>query len=555
MSKPTEISGAAPSESRTEHGFTRRAVVQSGALLTTLLSLKSLPAAAFLRPNSGSLDTARFLASYLSHGFTKADYDSIQQVGYQAFLDQQLASTLLPDPLWDSLNTTVVTDMDGTERGFLELTPKELFDQLSPGMGLGFDGLANIMRIAQVVRSITTTNQALDKWSEYLTQHHIGTFGSDIDNAQPLFFGPYIQSLRTFEGTITTALQTMAREASMLRYLNVDTNVKTAPNENFARELVELYTMSDFDFDTLFPGGVPEYEAAVKVIARIFTGWNFEKNPADDELGDFQFVANDHDNRSKRLPFLGVIYSSSSGITGEAEGTDLLNRLGTHPSTAQNWADRLCRWFLADAPPQALIDHVADRFLASSGRIRTLLEELFDESLLPLWRPQDHPLFLRSSEWFYWTIRTLGIQPDGSSYNWVSTLITLGNAPGDNRAPNGYQPGFAAGQDSIFERWGHAFAVTRKPSDGVPGLPFPDSRVADVFGGLVGSVAGEPGTPPVVAQKASDELTGGLLSTAELQLIQAYYDEARSAGLPSLDALRDVLALTLIAPRAQFLCG
>jgi uncharacterized protein (DUF1800 family) len=135
-------------------------------------------------------------------------------------------------------------------------------------------------------------------------------------------------------------------------------------NENYARELMELHTLG-------VDAGYTQKD--VTELARILTGWTI--NPrAGGNGGDsvFEFDPRRHDDGEK--DWLG----RHIGGRGRAEGEWALDVLASHPATAHNLAYQLAQYFVADAPPPALVERLSRRFLDSSGDIAAVLKTLFD---------------------------------------------------------------------------------------------------------------------------------------------------------------------------------
>jgi uncharacterized protein (DUF1800 family) len=128
-------------------------------------------------------------------------------------------------------------------------------------------------------------------------------------------------------------------------------------NENYARELMELHTLG-------VDGGYTQKD--VQEVARCLTGWSF-----DARTGRFQFRAGRHDNSPKTV--LGHPIPASGGIK---DGEKVLDILASHPSTAKFIATKLCRRFVADDPPPALVARVATVFQATDGDLRKVTEAI-----------------------------------------------------------------------------------------------------------------------------------------------------------------------------------
>ena len=151
-------------------------------------------------------------------------------------------------------------------------------------------------------------------------------------------------------GNFGDLLVAVAKDPGMLYYLDAGVNVKGAANENFAREVMELFTM-----------GVGNYtEQDVREAARAFTGWNFE---------NLDFVVNtaQHDDESKT--FLGR--------TGNFDGMDVLGIILEQPVTAEYIAAKLYRFVVRDDPSPALTTEIGAVLRDNNYELRPLLSTLF----------------------------------------------------------------------------------------------------------------------------------------------------------------------------------
>jgi uncharacterized protein (DUF1800 family) len=152
-------------------------------------------------------------------------------------------------------------------------------------------------------------------------------------------------------GNFELLLQQVTRDPATLIWLDNRTNRKGAPNENYAREVMELFTI-----------GIGNYtDADVKQAARAFTGYslNADKN--------FVFQPNQHDGGDKT--FLGE--------TKNWDADDVLATLVRHPATARFISTKLFRFFACDTPDASTIDRLANTFASSGFDIRTVLRDLF----------------------------------------------------------------------------------------------------------------------------------------------------------------------------------
>jgi len=142
----------------------------------------------------------------------------------------------------------------------------------------------------------------------------------------------------------------VARDPAMLIYLDNNTNRKGNPNENWARELMELFTL-----------GIGNYtENDVKEAARAFTGWTLNRQR------EFTFNGNQHDNDSKTV----------LGVTGNLDGDDVINILLMQPAHPRFMARRLFRFFVYDDPDEATVTRFADIYVKSGFSINELVTQL-----------------------------------------------------------------------------------------------------------------------------------------------------------------------------------
>lgn len=158
-------------------------------------------------------------------------------------------------------------------------------------------------------------------------------------------------------GNFRTLTLAVSQSPAMLQFLNNQQNHKNHPNENFARELMELFTIGRGNYT----------EQDVKESARAFTGWGFDKD------GNFLMRPFQHDNGQKT--FLGK--------TGNFAGEDIIGILLEQKQTAHFICNKLYKYLVNETPDPAHVDAMADVFYNSGYEITPLLEFVF------------------TSDWFY----------------------------------------------------------------------------------------------------------------------------------------------------------
>jgi uncharacterized protein (DUF1800 family) len=158
-------------------------------------------------------------------------------------------------------------------------------------------------------------------------------------------------------GNFGVMLKEVSKTAAMLNFLNNQQNRKDHPNENFAREVMELFTLGR--------GNYTEHD--IKEAARAFTGWS------SDLKGEFIFRRGQHDFGSKTV----------LGHTGEFDGGEVLDILLDQKQTAKYITLKLYKFLVNEQPDAAKVDWLAERFYKSDYEISKLLDDIF------------------TSDWFY----------------------------------------------------------------------------------------------------------------------------------------------------------
>ena len=239
-------------------------------------------------------------------------------------------------------------------------------------------------------------------------------------------------------GNFRDILLNIAKDTAMLVWLDGRTNTKARPQENFAREIMELFTM-----------GVGHYtEADVYAGARVFTGWNLTRVGANgDPAQHFEFVynANQHDTSAKTFSF--PIYSGGnntiparSAAGGMQDGVDFIDALAANRNTARYLAAKLYRFFVSEFgnPEPAFVDQIAATYLRSGYDMKTVM---FQVLLSPqFWNPQ--VAFARYAWPVEFVVRAL------KDIGWVGFTVNDALTPLSNMGQVLYEPPDVAGWDA-----------------------------------------------------------------------------------------------------------
>ncbi|MGB5162851.1 MAG: DUF1800 domain-containing protein [Thermoanaerobaculia bacterium] len=197
-------------------------------------------------------------------------------------------------------------------------------------------------------------------------------------------------------GNFRTMLQKVARSPAMLHYLDNYTSSNGGPNENYSRELFELHTMGAENYFGVMPQSqVPTdstgrplgyVDADVFETTRCFTGWSFSfGSEGDGDTGLFYYRSSWHDRFQKYV--LGNFLSADQ--TDLKDGKDVLDFLASHPGTGRYIARKLCRKFIADDPPQSVVDAAAavftDQWQAADQLEQVMRTILLSEEFKTTW--------------------------------------------------------------------------------------------------------------------------------------------------------------------------
>jgi len=153
-------------------------------------------------------------------------------------------------------------------------------------------------------------------------------------------------------GNFRTMLFEVSRDPAMLLYLNNAQNVNRKPNENYARELMELFTM-----------GIGHYgEKDIQEAARAFTGWSVDR-----DSGEFVFRTRQHDYGVKTV----------LGVRGNLNGGDVVDIILNRPETAEYMVRKLWAYFAGDDPPKGVLKSFAAVLRKNNYELKPLLRAMF----------------------------------------------------------------------------------------------------------------------------------------------------------------------------------
>lgn len=268
-----------------------------------------------------------------------------------------------------------------------KLAPNNPFD---PTTGATPGAMIQLTRAGWVYEMVYGTQPLREKLALTWSNHFV--VGTDKVRNEP--------SLRNYLGLLRQhaasrsfgqfALE-IAQSPAMLRYLDNDLNRKGKPNENFSRELLELFTT-----------GIGHYtEADIHEGARALSGWTFlggrgNKNYL--EQPQFVYQRKQHDDGQKTY----------LGQTGNFEPQDIVRLAATQPATATFVSRKLHRAFISDAPDEQAVAGSAETFRRTGGDLRAVLQELLSSQAFYTSR---QTIIRSPTEYVVGALRTLGQPP------------------------------------------------------------------------------------------------------------------------------------------------
>jgi uncharacterized protein (DUF1800 family) len=382
------------------------AVAGGVALAGPAQAAPAAPAALLDAPALVSADPIAHLLRRATYGPTPASLAEATRLGVAGWLDRQLNPAAIDDAACDSLLTRLpLAGADvATVRAKLPLHSYDAFGQL---------GRAAVARAAWSNRQLFES--AAMFWANHL---HVAAPSSGVWDSRSDYDKQVTRKYAL--GKYADMLKAAARHPAMLTYLDNRSSTKIQPNENYARELMELHTV-----------GMIYSEDDVQAAARLLTGLTVSA------AGAYTYTASRHATGAVKI--LGFGHANATAEGGEAAALAFLDHLARHPSTAEHIATKLCVRYVADDPPASLVATLAKVYLAGDTAIAPVLKALFTsaEFAASTGRKARTPF-----EDLIAAVRTLGLGPETSGVKGLdalyNNLVNAGNAPFRWSPPNGF---------------------------------------------------------------------------------------------------------------------
>lgn len=316
----------------------------------------------------------------IQFGARPGDFERIQQIGIDNYVDEQLAPEQIDDSALDQRLESSYPTLDMSIGELMTNYPQprqvppavralQQFRKSELGLGAerqqGPAEVINDLQEATMMRAIFSKRQLFEVVTDFWTNHFNIDIRKNDDKWMKTVDDRQVIRKNAF-GKFRDLLLASAQSPAMIEYLDNRTNVKGVANENYAREIMELHTLG-------VDGGYTQKD--VQELARAFTGWTIVPPRAAlfglydfSQAGTFIFNPRQHDDTAKRV--LGINLPAGGGIN---DATKVIDALAVHPSTAKFLSTKLARRFVADDPSDALVQRTANTYLAAGGDIRAVL--------------------------------------------------------------------------------------------------------------------------------------------------------------------------------------
>ncbi|TXH71438.1 MAG: DUF1800 domain-containing protein [Lysobacteraceae bacterium] len=483
---PLRFQSAAPREADAEPVAVQAPVANGGT---------SVQAPAMSRSSSPDLLTlnrapfAVRVLNHLTYGVTPELISAFNALGSNdtarltAFVDQQLNHAAIDDGALDTrLSSAGYTTLN---KSLTQLWA----DHVAPDPAWEVRMLpAFEVQRATLVRAVYSKRQLREVMVGFW-HDHFSVQGTDFSSG-PVFvhYNRDVMRANAF-GNFRTLLEAMAQSTSMMYFLDNASNTRSGPNENFARELLELHTLGAENYlgfmdpfevppcpeDPSYPIGYTDVD--VYETASAFTGWSVKDGhwqyPTEDD-GNFVYRQAWHDAGPKFV--LGKFLNPEQPAM--KDGRDILDRLASHPRTAKFICKKLIRRFVSDRPDPALVDSAAAIFRQNwqhPDQIKlTLRHILLSNAFIHSWgqknrRPFELVAAMLRAIGADWTARMGNSKSD--ELFWL--LSMTGHSPHEWPSPNGYpDTGVAwSGSTSYAMTWRLLNWLTETTDNSVPLAP------------------------------------------------------------------------------------
>jgi hypothetical protein len=368
------------------------------------------------------------LLNRLTFGPTLDERARVGGIGIQAWVEEQLAYESIDDFACD-LRLSRIDSLKMSAQDLFDLSD-ELFENQDRAL------VPNELRQATLIRQVYSKRQLFERISEFWTDHfNISVEKGDCFCLKTVDDREVIRKYAL--GSFHDLLQASSHSPAMLVYLDNQSNNKEAPNENYAREVMELHTLG-------VNGGYTQND--VMQLARCLTGWTMKEHFW---RGDFTFEAALHDEGAKN------VLGTSIQPNGQGEAESVFARLAIHPNTAHFIGLKLACRFISEMPPDDLISKAAGAFIRTQGDIRATLRVILLDGADYI-----QPKFKRPADFVASALRLLDAHTDAAEHT-HEYLARMGQPYFAWPTPDGFPDRSEPWMGNLVPRWQFALSIAR----------------------------------------------------------------------------------------------
>ena len=400
-----------------------------------------------LTPSAATeIDPMAHALNRFTFGAGPGDYARVSAMGVDAFLEEQLA----PEKIEDGICDRAVSR-------FSECW----WEPVGEAYDEDDEALSPVLRRVTLLRAIYSKRQLFEVMCEFWSDH-LNIDPGKGDCRYVKISDDQLVIRNHALGNFGDMIRASAKSPAMLWYLDGRANTKSTPdekpNENYARELMELHTLG-------VHGGYTQQD--VMEVARCLTGWTILAKKDDGFSGKLLkplkhrakvvFRNEAHDDGAKT-----VLGKEIPAGLGEGDLDRVVEIVTNHPGTAQYIASKLCVRFISDEPPASAVDAVARAFTDSKGDIKTMLRALF---ATPEFHASAGAKFKRPLHFIVSALRATNAETDADR-GVVSYLERMGQVPFRFPTPDGYPERASHWLATLPWRWKFALALANNQIDG-----------------------------------------------------------------------------------------
>ncbi|HZO90455.1 MAG TPA: DUF1800 domain-containing protein [Chthonomonadaceae bacterium] len=461
--------------------------------------------------DAGAVAQAVHVLNRVGFGPRPGEVGRVVSIGAAHYIEEQLADRLEEDPAVAWRVNALETQQDEQD------APDVLYSMADVQ-------LLTETQQAALLRAVYSRHQLRESLADFWTNHfNIYALKGDgrvlIPTDTEHALRPHIL------GTFRDLLFASAHSPAMLAYLDNQQNRRGVPNENYARELLELHTLG-------VRSGYTQRD--IQEVARCFTGWTITEGF---NRGQFTYDAARHDDGAKFIPFLNLTIAAGGG---RKDAERVLEHLAQHPTTARFVSRKLCRHFLGQAP-EAVVARAARAYLKNHSDLRATLRPILLDALLA---PQaNKPLLKRPLETCVSALRALAADTDGG-VNLQQHLAAMGQPLYQWPMPDGFPSKPSAWTGSLLPRWNFALALASNAIEGTTvdlNAPLAAAHAHsdnDILNALIETIFARAHDAPVIGPVREQ--------------VRQHIARARRASVPDKTVVAEVAGLLLASPLFQW---